>query len=64
MYITVSWNVSVLVHTFTQRVMRHWHRLPKKVMAAPPLELFKVRLDGDLMKLIQWVATLSMKTFS
>ena len=29
---------------FTQRVVTHWNRLPKKVVDAPSLEAFKVRL--------------------
>ena len=31
---------------FTVRVMRLWHRLPRGVMDAPPLEVFKSRLNG------------------
>jgi len=30
---------------FTMRVVRHWHRLPKEVVAAPSLEVLKARLD-------------------
>ena len=30
----------------TERVMRCWHRLPKKAVDAPSLEVFKARLDG------------------
>ncbi|KAK4832815.1 hypothetical protein QYF61_025683 [Mycteria americana] len=33
---------------FTMRVLRHWNRLPREVMDAPSLELFKARLDGTL----------------
>ena len=29
-------------------VVRHWHRLPRKVMDAPSLETLKVRLNGAL----------------
>ncbi|KFO79013.1 hypothetical protein N303_02297, partial [Cuculus canorus] len=33
---------------FTMRVVRHWHRLTRAVVAAPSLEVFKARLDGAL----------------
>jgi len=33
---------------FTQRVMRHWHRLLREVVNAPLLEAFKASLDGAL----------------
>ena len=38
--------------SFTVRVVRHWHRLPRDVADAPSLETFKARLDqalGNLM---------------
>ncbi|KFZ46548.1 hypothetical protein N321_13754, partial [Antrostomus carolinensis] len=37
---------------FTQRVVRHWNRLPREVVDAPSLEAFKARLDGALDSLI------------
>ncbi|GAB0192414.1 hypothetical protein GRJ2_001706700 [Grus japonensis] len=33
---------------FTVRVVRHWHRLPKEVVDAPSLEVFKASLDEAL----------------
>ena len=37
---------------FTLRVVRHPNRLPREVVAAPSLEVFKARLDGALSNLI------------
>ncbi|KFZ54557.1 hypothetical protein N321_13400, partial [Antrostomus carolinensis] len=37
---------------FTQRVGRHWNRLPREVVDAPSLEAFKARLDGALGSLV------------
>ncbi|KFP87255.1 hypothetical protein N311_11249, partial [Apaloderma vittatum] len=37
---------------FTVRVVRHWHKLPREVVEAPSLEVFKARLDGALGSLI------------
>ncbi|GAB0190550.1 hypothetical protein GRJ2_001520300 [Grus japonensis] len=37
---------------FTPRVMRHWNRLPREVVDATSLEVFKVRLDGALGNLV------------
>ena len=36
---------------FTVRVVRHWNRLPREVVDAPSLEVFKARLDGALSNL-------------
>ena len=35
------------------RVVKHWHRLPREVVDAPSLEIFKVRLDGALSNLME-----------
>ncbi|KFP48420.1 hypothetical protein N323_12627, partial [Cathartes aura] len=37
---------------FTARVGRHWNRLPREVVDAPSLEVFKARLDGALSNLV------------
>jgi len=34
------------------RVVRCWHRLPRGVVDAPSLEVFKARLDGALGSLV------------
>ena len=37
---------------FTQRVVRHWNRLPSEAVDAPSLEAFKDRLDAALGNLL------------
>ena len=37
---------------FPVRVVRHWNRLPREVVAAPSLAAFKARLDGALSNLV------------
>ncbi|KFQ94603.1 hypothetical protein Y956_02209, partial [Nipponia nippon] len=37
---------------FTMRVVRLWNRLPREVVDAPSLEMFKARLDGALSNLV------------
>ena len=37
---------------FTMRVVKQWNRLPREVVDAPSLEVFKARLDGALNSLV------------
>ena len=37
---------------FTVRVVRRWNGLPREVVDAPSLEVFKARLDGTLGSLV------------
>ena len=37
---------------FTKRVVRCWNGLPRDVVGAPSLEVFKARLDGALGSLV------------
>jgi len=42
------------------RVMRHWNRLPREVVDAPSLQVFKARLDGALSNVVLWKESLPM----
>ena len=37
---------------FMMRVVRHWNRLPKEVLEAPSLAVFKARLNKALSNLV------------
>ena len=39
---------------FTMRAVRYWNRLPREVVDAPSLEVFKARLDGALGSLVYY----------
>jgi len=45
---------------FTLRVVRHCKKLPREVVAAPSLVVFKARLDGALSNLVWWKVSLPM----
>ena len=48
----VTFRLDIRKKFFTLRVVKPWHRLPWEAVAAPSLEVLKVRLDGALSNLV------------
>ncbi|KFW01830.1 hypothetical protein N326_11627, partial [Eurypyga helias] len=49
---TGRFSLDVRKKFFTERVVKHWNRLPREAVDAPSLEVFKARLDEALSNLV------------
>ena len=47
-----SFRLDIRKKFFTVKVMRHWNKLPREVVDAATLQMFKARLDGALSNLV------------
>lgn len=44
----MGYRLDVWKNFFTQRTVRHWHRVPREAVDVPSSEVFEGRMDGVL----------------